>query len=676
MLAALVAIAGLGQLAPDPNAAMDALAAEFPAAITILPYGQSAQGRSLRALGIATGNSPANRPAIVIVAGLNPLHRVGPATAMALARTLAANEKELLANHCVYIIPYANPDGTARLLAPVGPAMDWPCTPHPTDADHDARTTEDPADDLNGDGVITMMRVKDPAPTTGLSADFILDAADARILKKPDAAKGERAQYALLVEGLDNDTDGKFNEDGPGATGGGTDPSINFPYRWPEFGDTAGTSALCLPETRALAEWLITTKNIAAVLVYGPGDTLINVPATGRFDPSGQVPLGIEDGDKAVYDAVSAAFKEATKQTGAAALDNAGTLQGWTYAHLGILSFQTPVWVRPDLVTKPEEPKPADVPAAAPAAPAGEAEPVAPGELTPEAIRARMRAFQDASPDERAKMMAEFEAMPGAERERITALMRGGQPAQPAAPTETPAAAPGQPAGGPPAGGPPGGGRRGRGGGGGGRGGGGGGGPSAATPNAEPASDDEKWFKYDAERVAAGDTSGFIPWTTFKHPQLGEVEIGGWRPGFKHNPPDSEVQRLATEQAAFIRALAAKFPKVTTQGPWVEPLGGGLYRITVRVTNEGQQPTMPAIAVKARRSTPTLLSIGVPVERIVSGEKTARTWALAGSGGTATTTWTITGQPDENVTITLSPSIGTRATLTATLAATPAGGAK
>ncbi|GJQ30047.1 MAG: hypothetical protein HBSAPP03_19310 [Phycisphaerae bacterium] len=638
--------------AHQPEARLDALAVAHPEVVSLFTFGTSGDGVPLRGARLAAageGPTPEDRPAIVIVAGLNPLHRVGMDTALGLIDELASNQHEFLSKRCVYVIPCANPDGFSRVER-ASPRMDWPRTPHTGDADHDARRGEDPAEDLNGDGFITMMRLKDPSPTTGLAAEFMLDPADGRILKRPDTAKGERAQYALLIEGVDNDGDGKFNEDGPGGAGD-IDPSTNFPYRWPEFADGAGDHALCLPETRALAEWFIEKRNIAAVLVFGPGDTLINVPPTGRFDASGQVPLGIEEGDKAAYDAVSAAFKEATKMNAATALDNAGSLQGWVYAHLGILSFQTPVWVRPDQIAKADEARPAETP------PANEPTPAE----TPAADdpRARLRAFQNATPAERERMMAEFEAMPAAERERIMAAVRGGQPGgQPGA------GAP--PSGGPPAGGPPGGGRRG-GGRGPGRGGSAPGGGASAGPTAAPATDDEAWLKYDAERVAAGDESGFILWTPFTHPQLGEIEIGGWKPGFKHNPPADELPRLVAEQTAFLKSLSTKFPNLTPQGPWVERLGPSLWRITVRVVNEGTQPSMPSLAVKARRTTPTLVTIGVPIERIISGEKIARHWAIAGSGGVAETSWVITGAEGSTAPISVRPSLGAPVTLNARL---------
>jgi hypothetical protein len=130
-----------------------------------------------------------------------------------------------------------------------------------------------------------------------------------------------------MVEGSDNDGDGKFNEDGIGGSGGGIDLDMNFPYRWPEYADGAGAYQLCEPESLALVDWMLKQKSIAAVMVYGPGDTLINVPQVGKFDQTQSVPLGIEEGDKAAYEEVSKLYKDATHQTGAPTAEMAGSFQ-------------------------------------------------------------------------------------------------------------------------------------------------------------------------------------------------------------------------------------------------------------------------------------------------------------------------------------------------------------
>ncbi len=674
---------------PPYQARIKALEASKPF-IETTSIGSSRQNRSIQALWVTDFGdktvAPADRPTMILVAGIDGRHRVGIDTAIGVAEKLIADHKDLLKTVRFGIVPCLNPDNYAWNLDAAHPKTDYGRTFAPHDADHDARTNEDAAEDLNGDGVISMMRIKDPKPGSDLRAEFCIDPENAKLLKKPDATKGQKAEYALLVEGSDNDGDGKFNEDGiGGSAGGGTDLNMNFPYRWPEFSDGAGPYPLSEPESLTFAQWLIGQSNVVAVLAYAPGDTILNQPPAGRFEQSGQLTSGIENGDKAACDEVTKLFKESTKMNGAPGMDLAGSLTGWAYADEGMLAFSTPVWVRPDLVTKdPPRREGGDVEKKDGNAPAGEGEA---GGMSQEEIQKRIRDFQSATPAERERMLQDFNNLSPEVQARIRAaagLPPGqnpptGQPApaaQPsgAQPTTPPAGGPRggggggrQPGGGGGGGQPGGGGRRGgdggRGPGGGGPGGGGGAPAAADDKKAEPDSDDPKWIKYDADQVKAGATSGFLDWKTFTHPQLGEVEIGGFVPGFKLNPPDAELPRLAEEQTKFVSAFAAKFPKLTAQAPVVERLGPGLYRINVRIVNEGAMASMPEVNTKARHGLPSLLTIDVPLERLISGEKIVRTWIIAGSGGQMQAEWIITGEDGSAVDVLFRPSIGAKSTL-------------
>jgi Zinc carboxypeptidase len=606
------------------------LAAAHPDVVQTIDLGASRHGRALMALRLAAAGeagsaAPQDRPAIVIVAGLDGRHLIGPEVALGLAGKLIDEHADVLKQNTVYVVPAANPDSLAWNLDKSHPSADFGRTLAPYDADHDGRVDEDPGEDLDGDGAILTMRVKNPAPGSGLKAEYMIDPDNPRLLKKADAAKGEKAEYALLVEGIDNDGDGKFNEDGIGGTGGGgVDLNMNFPYRWPEFVDGAGKYQLSEPESLALTKWMLSLDNVAAVLTFGPGDTLINLPQAGKFDPTGQVPLGIEDGDKAYYEEVSKLFKDATRQTGAPTTDNAGSFEGWAYADYGAFSFQTPVWVRPDLVKKEEAKKD--------------------GEKKEEEKK------EDAPPPKAP------EARPG-----------GAEGDRPAPPSDRPPRGGGTGGGGagrPGGAGQPGGAGRGPRRGGGGRGGPpGGGGPSGgAEPKkpGEPDTDDAKWLKYSDDLVAGGGAAGFVDWHAFKHPQLGDVEIGGFLPGFKLNPPASETARLVEEQTKFVVALASKLPRVRAEAPVVERLGPDLWRLTLRVVNDGYLPSMPAIGAKARRALPTLVTFGLPLDRIVAGEKVNRMWSIPGSGGQFDSQWTITGSEGDAVPIDFRPSVGAR----------------
>ena len=85
---------------------------------------------------------------------------------------------------------------------------------------------EDGYEDLNKDGLITLMRIKDPA------GRFIESDEDERIMVEADISKGQSGNYLVYSEGIDNDKDGSFNEDGPG----GVDFNRNFTFNYESFG--------------------------------------------------------------------------------------------------------------------------------------------------------------------------------------------------------------------------------------------------------------------------------------------------------------------------------------------------------------------------------------------------------------------------------------------------------
>lgn len=575
--------------------------------ISLASIGTSRQGRPLHLLRVS--GAPAERvvPAVLIVAGVDARHTVGMEAALGVAERLAADHAGALASAAVYVVPCLNPDGVAFLGDPGAPRMDFGRTIWPHDADRDGRVNEDPAEDLDGDGVIGVMRVPVGGPGWEHTPTHLIDPDEPRLMRTPDPSKGERATHALLIEGIDNDGDGAFNEDGPGGSaGGGTILSMNFPGRYPEHREGAGRHQLSEPEALALATWVLGMESLAAVIVFDPVDTIVNTPVIGKMDPSGGVPLGLENDDKGWYEGVAAMFKEITRMTGAPGGETDGSPAAWAYAHLGVPSFSTCVWVRPDQVKRDEQ-------EAAPAAPAepAPAEPGAPdgaAAISPEEIRARIAAFESATPAEREAMMAEFRALPADVQARIMQVAQGQpDPGAPAAPA-------------------------------------GGGGP-ARKERKKGDSDDAKWLAYSDESRAG---AGFVAWRSFEHPGLGAVEIGGFVPGFRLNPPADEVPGLADEQARFVAGVLGALPRVE----WsirAERLGPGVWRVGARCVNAGKMPVLSAVGVKARRVRPVRASIDLPLESLIAGEKVQRFWNLPGAwsagAGTGDAEW-IVSAPD------------------------------
>lgn len=624
--------------------------AQVAFAQTISSIGKSTQGRDIRLLTIAApsgedGRGADDRPALLIVSGINGQFTTGTRIAEGLAARLLAEHAGLLDRYTVYVVPLLNPDSAAWHEA-TAVKMLWPKSGRPTDDDHDGRIDEDGPVDLNGDGMITMMRVKHPPPGSDLRATLIADPKDPRILREPDPIKGEKAEYALLVEGRDLDGDGQIAEDGPG----GVVFDRNFPARWPELEDGAGPFQLCEPETRALVDWMLARNNIVAVFVLGEHDTLVNVPVSGQMDSTGQVPLGIEEPDKKFYEEMSRLYKEITRINEAARPDSAGAFHTWSYAHFGVFTFSTPGWARPDQM-RPEEKK--DEPAPPPEATREGAEPGSPGlsdEQLQAEIRSRMAAFISGDEATRARMMSEFAQLPPDLQARVRQMaMAAGAPPG-VFPTEPVRAAEpgvlsanGQPEALPPGGG----GRRGRGGPGGPPG--GGARPPGGDAQAGGATgDDAKWLEYIKTHL---DGEGFVDWAPFDHPDLGLVEIGGFVPGVKLNAKESDLPSIIDAQTRFVAALIERLPMPRMDGVGVEDLSSGVWRVTVRIANDGLLPTRPAIGIKTRRLHPLLVTLEAPPERLLAGSPRQTQQSLAGSGGAFEAQWTVTGERGSSLTI-------------------------
>ena len=152
---------------------------------------------------------------------------------------------------------------------------------------------------------------------------------------------------------------------------------------------------------------------------------------------------------------------------------------------------------------------------------------------------------------------------------------------------------------------------------------------------------------------AAG-IDAFVDWTSFQHPELGEVEIGGFMPYATTNPPVEQVAELGEKHGEFLVELAGMLPRVRIADTEVEAHGGGLFTVTVQVENTGFMPTSLQHGSSSRSVGPTLLQIQIDDDDILSGAaKTASVGVIAGSGSREEVTWFIRGREGAEVTLTL-----------------------
>lgn len=240
----------------------------FPDLTELYSIGKSFEGRDLWCLEVSAKKigTVSRKPAMYIDGNIHGNEVQGGEvvayTAWYLCHQYGRLDKvtDLVDHYVFYLIPTINPDGRDRWLHS-------PQTPHssrsglrPYDNDRDGLLDEDDVDDLDGDGAITQMRIKDPNGRWKAHPQF----PDYLMVEAPADEKGD---YTLLGwEGIDNDGDGQINED----AAGGYDINRNWAWDWQpnyiQFG--AQEYPFSLPETRAISEFVTSHPNIAAFQSY------------------------------------------------------------------------------------------------------------------------------------------------------------------------------------------------------------------------------------------------------------------------------------------------------------------------------------------------------------------------------------------------------------------------
>ncbi len=265
------------------TAALRELAKTHASLARLVEVAKTREGRSVWAIevGNPAGTPLAERPALLIAANLEGDQVIGSELALFVAEALltgyATNPaiKQRLDAHVFYILPRVNPDAAELMFAPLKTGRKTNAST--VDNDNDGRTDEDGPEDLNKDGVISMMRVKDPL------GPYMIHPDDPRLLRRADAQKGERGGYAVYWEGTDNDGDGFYNED----AAGGVDINRNFQHQYPYYQLDAGPHMASEAETRGVLDYVVARRNIAAVLTFGESDNLIAPPTrTGAHAPA------------------------------------------------------------------------------------------------------------------------------------------------------------------------------------------------------------------------------------------------------------------------------------------------------------------------------------------------------------------------------------------------------
>ena len=159
------------------------------------------------------------------------------------------------------------------------------------------------------------------------------------------------------------------------------------------------------------------------------------------------------------------------------------------------------------------------------------------------------------------------------------------------------------------------------------------------------------------------------PWTKFDHPQLGEVEIGGYNYKFIHqNPPTNYLLQEVEKTTQFMIENAYALPKVCIDKVDVKALGEGIYEVAAVVGNSGYMPTyLTQSAQRQKVDKPVMATLSGA--EVVHGEAAMKVGHLEGVSGVKTSygyqglttanhdpqfkkvTWLVKGQANDVVTI-------------------------
>jgi hypothetical protein len=323
----------------------------FPELTRLYSIGKSTQGRELWCLEVTARNvgEPDRKPGMYIDGNIHGNEvQAGETvayTAWYLCHQYGRLEKvtELLNERVFYLVPSINPDGRDLWLNRGGRARSGL---EPTDDDHDGLVDEDDCEDLNGDGQITMMRIKDPHGRFKRHPDY---PDQLMVRTKPD----EAGEYTLLGwEGIDNDGDGRINEDGRG----GYDLNRNWAYDWQpnyiQYG--AKDYPFSQPETHAVAEFVLAHTNIAAAQSYhNAGGMILRSPGRegGEMQNSDDRVLSLiaDRGEKILPYYRSMVIWRDLYTTWGDEVD-------WFYGGRGILTFTNELWTPMNLYKGSERP--------------------------------------------------------------------------------------------------------------------------------------------------------------------------------------------------------------------------------------------------------------------------------------------------------------------------------
>lgn len=154
-------------------------------------------------------------------------------------------------------------------------------------------------------------------------------------------------------------------------------------------------------------------------------------------------------------------------------------------------------------------------------------------------------------------------------------------------------------------------------------------------------------LRYNDEEL---DGYAFREYRSFDHPELGRVEIGGWKKFGHNNPPPDRLPGEVARNVDFVLMQAAHTPLLEVAEVEVEGLGGGVYRVTAEARNAGYQPTELALRRQQGRAEPVRMTLD-GVEVLDAGAE--RELGVLEGHTREVESWVVRGNPGYRLTVRL-----------------------
>jgi hypothetical protein len=272
-----------------------ALNKSYPELTKAVLVGKSEEGREIWALEInnpKTGKA-LDKPGVYVDGNIHGNEIQAGEVALYLADYLLKNygknpdlTKDLDRN-AYYIIPVVNVDGRYHFMTDAHTMNSSRSIRIARDDDKDGLFDEDGPDDLDGDGNICSMRIKD---TNG---KYRTDPKDPRLMVR--VKEGEKGEWTLLGnEGIDNDKDGSINEDSEGYFDGNRNWGFNWQPNYVQPG--AGNYPFEAIGLKSIAEYIQERSNIIVVYAFhNNGGMYLRGPSSKDIAPYAQEDINVYD---------------------------------------------------------------------------------------------------------------------------------------------------------------------------------------------------------------------------------------------------------------------------------------------------------------------------------------------------------------------------------------------